>query len=304
MKTKFFFLAALVLLAAACSSNESELTRVENHQETALVRVSFNDFSMAMSDVAGARAVTRSEEAPASYNGVGAMTLAFYDAEGTEVYKTTQLKGDSTYTIFGEFTANLPVGTYTMVAIARANYDGDAFTLTSPTQAGYTSERPRETFSKVQTVTVTSASALDINVTLNRISSWLKIVSTDGRPASVKKIKTTFEKGGKDFNPTTGLAITNTGFSQTNNPSTATGATIEINVVPFVACADDEEEKMTVTIEALDADNNVLSTKVVENVPFKRNRKTILTGSVFTADTSGAAFKLETAWLEDKTVEF
>ena len=304
MKTKFFFLAALVLLAAACSSNESELTRVENHQETALVRVSFNDFSMAMSDVAGARAVTRSEEAPASYNGVGAMTLAFYDAEGTEVYKTTQLKGDSTYTIFGEFTANLPVGTYTMVAIARANYDGDAFTLTSPTQAGYTSERPRETFSKVQTVTVTSASALDINVTLNRISSWLKIVSTDGRPASVKKIKTTFEKGGKDFNPTTGLAITNTGFSQTNNPSTATGATIEINVVPFVACADDEEEKMTVTIEALDADNNVLSTKVVENVPFKRNRKTILTGSVFTADTSGAAFTLETAWLEDKTVDF
>ena len=304
MKTKFFFLAALVLLAAACSSNESELTRVENHQETALVRVSFNDFSMAMSDVAGARAVTRSEEAPASYNGVGAMTLAFYDAEGTEVYKTTQLKGDSTYTIFGEFTANLPVGTYTMVAIARANYDGDAFTLTSPTQAGYTSERPRETFSKVQTVTVTSASALDINVTLNRISSWLKIVSTDGRPASVKKIKTTFEKGGKDFNPTTGLAITNTGFSQTNNPSGATGTTISVNVVPFVACADDEEEKMTVTIEALDADNNVLSTKVVENVPFKRNRKTILTGSVFTADTSGAAFKLETAWLEDKTVEF
>ena len=304
MKTKFFFLAALVLLAAACSSNESELTRVENHQETALVRVSFNDFSMAMSEVAGARAATRSEEAPASYNGVGAMTLAFYDAEGTEVFKTTQVKGDDTYTTFGEFTANLQVGTYKMVAIARANYDGDAFTLTSPTEAGYTSERPRETFSKVQTVTVTSASALDINVTLNRVSSWLKIVSTDGRPASVKKIKTTFEKGGKDFNPTTGLAITNTGFSQTNTPSGATGSTISVNVVPFVACADDEEEKMTVTIEALDADDNVLASKVVENVPFKRNRKTILTGSVFTAETSGAAFKLETAWLSDYNMDF
>ena len=66
MRTKIFNLAALVLLAAACSSNESELTRVENHQETALVRVSFNDFSMAMSEVAGARAATRSEEVPAS----------------------------------------------------------------------------------------------------------------------------------------------------------------------------------------------------------------------------------------------
>ena len=61
---------------------------------------------------------------------------------------------------------------------------------------------------------------------------------------------------------------------------------------------------MTVTIEALDADNNVLATKVVENVPFKRNRQTILRGKVFTAGTSGAAFTLETAWLEDKTVDF
>ena len=67
---------------------------------------------------------------------------------------------------------------------------------------------------------------------------------------------------------------------------------------------DDAEEKMTVTIEALDADNNVLATKVVENVPFKRNRQTILRGKVFTAGTSGVAFTLETAWLEDKTVDF
>lgn len=303
MKTKLIFLAALVLLAASCSK-ESEVTVVENHQETALVRVSFNDFSMAMSEVAGARAVTRSEEAPASYEGVGAMTLAFYDAEGTEVYKTTQIKGDGTYTTFGEFTANLQVGTYTMVAVARAHYDGDAFTLTSPTEAAYTSMRPRETFSKVQTVTVTSASPLDLSVTLNRINSWLKIISTDGRPASIKKIRTTFEKGGKSFNPTTGWATTDTGFSQTNNPSTATGATIDINVVPFVACADDAEEKMTITIEALDNDDNVLGTKVVNNVPFKRNRQTILRGNVFTAEPTTSSFKIETAWLSDYTMDF
>jgi hypothetical protein len=303
MKTKLIFLAALVLLAASCSK-ESEVTVVENHQETALVRVSFNDFSMAMSEVAGARAVTRSEEAPASYDGVGAMTLAFYDAEGTEVYKTTQIKGDGTYTTFGEFTANLQVGHYTMVAVARAHYDGDAFTLTSPTEAAYTSMRPRETFSKVQTVTVTSASPLDLSVTLNRINSWLKIISTDGRPASIKKIRTTFEKGGKSFNPTTGWATTDTGFSQTNNPSTATGATIEINVVPFVACADDAEEKMTITIEALDNDDNVLGTKVVNNVPFKRNRQTILRGNVFTAEPTTSSFKIETAWLSDYTMDF
>ena len=295
--TKNFLLAGLVLLAASCS-NESELTVVEKQSETAPVTVRINDFSITQEDLS----TTRAAQNPVDYTAVGTMTLAFYDADGTEVYKATQLRGDgSTYTTFGEFTANLQVGTYTMVALGYTYFDGDAFTLTSPTQAAYTSERPRETFTKVQTVTVTSASALDLDVTLSRISSWLSIQSTDGRPASATKVRTTFAKGGKSFNPTTGLATTDTGFSQTNNPSTAVGATIEVNAVPFLYT---DEESMTVTIEALDASDNVLATRVVNNVPFKRNRKTILRGAIFTADASAAAFKLETSWLDDETVNF
>ena len=225
-----------------------------------------------------------------------------FASDGSEAYRHTQLKSDgTTFTTFGEFSFTIPVGNYTLVAVARANYDGDAFTLTSPTAAAYTSERPRETFSKVQTVTVTSASALDLDATMNRISSWLKIVSTDGRPASATKIRTTFAKGGKGFNPTTGLATTDTGFTQTNNPSTAVGATIEVNALPFLYT---DAESMTITIEALDADDNVIATRVVNNVPFKRNRVTILRGAIFTASASAAAFQLETAWLDDETVNF
>lgn len=303
---KKLFISTAILLSIVACTNDSESTVVENQTEQgyAPVTVRVSDFSIATEEISSGGSLTRGAETLDSYFAGGAITLAFYNAVGTEVYKTTQVKGDGTYTTFGEFTANLQVGTYTMVAVARAHYDGDAFTLTSPTEAAYTSMRPRETFSKVQTVTVTSASPLDLSVTLNRINSWLKIISTDGRPASIKKIRTTFEKGGKSFNPTTGWATTDTGFSQTNNPSTATGATIEINLVPFVACADDAEEKMTITIEALDNDDNVLGTKVVNNVPFKRNRQTILRGNVFTAEPTTSSFKIETAWLSDYTMDF
>lgn len=297
-------LAVFALLAATSCSNESEETVInQNEQGYAPVTVHVSDFSITTEEMPSGGGTTRAAENPADYLvGGGAITLAFYDAVGTEVYKTTQVKADAaTYTTFGEFTANLPVGSYTMVAVARAHYDGDAFTLTSPTEAAYTSERPRETFSKVQSVTVTNASPLDLNVTLNRISSWLKIVSTDGRPASATKIRTTFGKGGKGFNPTTGLDTTDAGFTQTNNPSTAVGAMIEVNALPFLYT---DEESMTITIEALDAGDNVLATKVVNNVPFKRNRITKLSGAVFTADPSGAAFTLETSWLEDETVNF
>lgn len=299
-------MALFVSAAVTLSSCSSEAEEVMNPSSLASVpcapvTVRVNDFSFTQEDMPSGGGLTRAAVDPASYTAVGALTLAFYDAEGTEVVKKTQVKGDGTYTTFGEFTADLPVGNYTMVAVARANYDGDVFTLTSPTEAAFTSERPRETFCKTQSVTVTSAAPLDLDVTLNRISSWLKIVSTDGRPASATKVRTIFAKGGMSFNPTTGLSLTDAGFSQTNNPTTAVGTTITVNALPFLYT---DEESMNITIEALDADDNVLATKVVNDVPFKRNRKTILTGAVFTTDESAAAFKLETDWLSDETVTF
>lgn len=301
---KKFFAAFIVLLAATSCTNESVETVVENNAEqaTAPVRVRVSNFSITTEEMPSGGGTTRAAENPASYKNVGAIDLVFYDAANNVAYSHTQLKSDgSTFTTFGEFTANLPVGHYTMVAVARYYDAGDAFTLTSATEAAYTSERPRETFTKVQSVSVTSATPLELDVTLNRISSWLKIISTDGRPASATKIKTTFAKGGKGFNPTTGLATTDTGFSQTNNPSTAVGATIEVNAVPLLYT---DEESMNITIEVLDADENVIGTKVVNNVPFKRNRVTKLTGAVFTAGTSGAGFKLETTWLSDYNMDF
>ncbi len=301
---KFIFAAFIVLLAATSCSNESEVTGVENNadQATAPVRVRVSNFSITTEEMPSGGGTTRAAENPGGYFEGGAITLAFYDAAGNVAYSHTQLKSDgSTFTTFGEFTANLPVGHYTMVAVARYYDAGDAFTLTSATEAAYTSERPRETFTKVQSVTVTSATPLDLDVTLNRISSWLKIISTDGRPASATKIKTTFAKGGKSFDPTTGLATVDTGFWQTNTPSTAVGTTIEVNAVPLLYT---DEESMNITIEVLDADENVIGTKVVNNVPFKRNRVTKLTGAVFTAGTSGAGFKLETTWLSDYNMDF
>ena len=298
---KAIFMAAFALLAVACS-NESELT-VSN--EKALVQVHVNDFSVVMEDMSPGGGSTRSAVSPDSYNALGAMTLAFYASDGTEMYKETQTKSDnSSYDTFGSFSCELPIGTYTMVAIGYAWYDGDAFTLTSPTSAAFTSERPRETFTKTQSVTVSGTTPLSLNVTLNRISSWLKIVSTDKRPTGVSKIRTTYAKGSKSFNPTTGLALDDNGFSQTNSPSAAVGATVNFSSCPFLTSADNEEELINITITVLDNNDNELLSKVVQNVPFMRNRMTILTGKVFTPSNTSASFQIETGWITEKNVNF
>ena len=65
-----------------------------------------------------------------------------------------------------------------------------------------------------------------------------------------------------------------------------------------------DEQEIDVTIETLDSDENVLFSKTVTNVPFKRNRKTILTGAMYTNSGVDGAFQVETAWLDEYSANF
>ena len=286
-------MAAVMLLCLSCNK------QVENpdSEPTATVSVHVSDFTVAFSDLPGAG--TRATEAPADYDFVGELVLAFYDADGKEVYKTSQSKSSTaTDASFGEFLFQLPVGNYTMVAIGRDVGSNDAFSLTSPTQAAYTSERVRETFSAVQPVVITSTAAVSLNVTLNRVVTKLVVESTDNQPAGVAKIRTTYGAGSKGFNPTTGLALDNKGFSLNNSVNATPGTTLAIKNFAFLAA---DEQEIDITLEVLDEKGGVLSKRVIPNVPFRRNRQTTLRGQLFS---SKGTFHLETTWLPAIEIDF
>ena len=295
---KNFFIAGLVLLFAACS-NESENMVINAQMEEAVtpVKVHVSGFSVSQEDYP----TTRAAQDVVDYAGVKAITLAFYNGS-TEVYKHEQVRGalEEGETL-GEFDCSLPMGSYTMVVIARGQGDNDGFTLTSPTEAAYTSDHSRETFAYTQAVDITNTSAVDISATLNRIIAKLEVHSSDGRAANVTNVRMTFAAGGKTFNPTSGLATVNTGFINTVPISTAAGVTS--NSVSYLFLASDEQN-VNVTIETLDSEGNTLFSKTVENVPFKRNRVTILTGAMYTNDAVNGGFQLETAWLTKEDVAF
>ena len=308
---KFFamsILAAAAILATRGGTDSDETAsnltlqyetgNISEFTPTAPVTIRVNDFAISVDEYPSAG--TRAEETVATYDKVKAITLAFYDVEGTEKYKHTQLKADdATYTTFGEFTCDLPVGSYTMVVLGYGSEQ--PITLTSPTAAAYTEDKVRETFSATQPVTITSTAAVELAPTLNRIVSKFQLLSTDPRPAGVSQINLTFAAGGLSFNPSTGLATDNSGLINSIAPSAAVGTTINTTGHLFLAT---DEQKIDVTIEVLDADDNVLFTKTVNNVPFKRNRLTTLSGAIFTAPSATASFKFETSWLDPTTVNF
>ena len=296
-RLNYLTIAALTLIMLGCSSESSEQTEVEKAMVPITVRV--NNFSVSQEDFNATRAT-----AVGSYDGLQKLTLAFYKNDGTEMYKATHTKGCmGEGETFGEFSTTLPLGSYNMVVLGYVLYGDDALTLTSPTQAEWTVNAPRETFATTQVVNVTNLTALNLTATLSRIVSQLKVISTDNRAANVEKIRMTFSAGGKRFSPTTGLATVNTGSVSTVSTGVEVGE--RSGSVGYIFLATDEQT-MDVTIETLDVDGNTIYSTVVENVPFMRNRKTKLTGSVYPTEASARAgsFQVNTDWLPDHNMNF
>ena len=299
---KKLFISAMICLFAVSCSNEGEgsIESIEgNEVQYAQVSVNVSGFSASVDEFPGTRTLTRT--AVGDYVDVKAIDLAFYSANGTEVYKHTQWREDATtYTTFGSFSCNLPLGSYTLVVIARGGKSTDVLTLTSPTAASYTSDYARETFAATQAVTVSNTSPLNLSPELSRIMAKLNIVSTDAKPADAAKLRTTYTEGSKSFNPTTGLATDNNGFTVEQAGAVSDGHYTAINY----AFLSSNEHTMNIQLDVLDANDNILNTKLIENVPLQQNRITLLRGALFTADPSSFTFTLNTDWATGNTVDF
>jgi hypothetical protein len=202
---------------------------------------------------------------------------------------------------FGELELSLPIGSYTMVVIGRGHFSGDVFSLDSPTSAVYTCDHVRETFTCTQAVDITNCDAVELSATLDRVVAQVVVNSTDNKTSDVKHIRTTFSAGGKNFNPTTGFAIDNAGFSNTVVGMGEAGE--KTTAINFLFLATDEQT-VDVTVETLDADGAVLFSKTVTNVPLRRNRVTTLTGAMYSPAAATTAFTLNTDWLPGNSVNF
>lgn len=288
------------IVAVSCNNDENAevngVNNIESANSYAPVNVHVLDFTKYVEDIPA----TRATEAAADYAGVKTMTLAFYDASTeTLVYSHTQLRANaSTYTTFGEFSCSLPMGSYKMVVVGHGGES--AITLSSPTSAEFTTDKARETFAYTETVNITTTAAVDVSATLSRICSKLYLASTDLLTANVKKINVTFSGGGQAFNPTTGLATVNTGF--TNSVSISPHVGSPCNVTSYIFLATDEQT-VDVTIDVYGAEDALLFHKIVTGVPLKRNRQTTLSGKIFSSN-SGGGFTLSTDWLTGNTIDF
>ena len=289
---KIATIMALVLLITSCKKEENVVVTTAGKAE---VVVKMSSFSASMDDCDSVW-TSGTKDAVAAYSGVKAVTLAFFKADGTQQYSSTQLRADaSTYSTFGEFSLSLPLGSYTMVALGYGSEQ--PITLGGATEAVFTADRVRETFVATQAVNVTSTNPLTLNAELSRVVSKALVRSTDTRISGVDSVRVTFAAGGKGVNPQTGLATSNNGLVNCVVTTSAVGAVS--NTVSYLFLASNLDT-MNVTVEALRTDGSVYSTRTVSDVPLQRNRVTVLRGPLY-SNASGAGFTVSTGWIGDTT---
>lgn len=275
MKRLLPLLAALLLVSGCKKDNIVILTPVH---------VSLGDFEVINGDQ-----TTAKDEPLATYSGVKAVTLAFYNSAGVLAYSSTQLRADSTtFATFGEFDLALAMGSYTMEVFA---YGSDyPLTLNGMTEAAYTVDKVRETFVATQAVNIASTSPVNINATLNRVNSRLRVESTDLQPVSIDSIRITYSAGGKSFNPLTGFATVNSGL--VNSIKSAAGENIHTNANSYIFL-NANEQYVDITIDAIDTSSAVVFHKEIINVPLRRNAVTTLQGSMYSTS-AASLFTLHT----------
>lgn len=200
---------------------------------------------------------------------------------------------------FGSPTLTLSTGTHHLYcATSRGNtpvVDNNASTITFT--------RPSDTFWKDYEITVSPSTPASVSVACDRIVSKLKIVVTDAVPEGAATFNVTPHTWYYGFNYTTGapVAAQTDAVSTISIPSSVIGQTnTSISIFTFSATT---AWNSNVAVNSKNGNGDVLGSASVANVPFERNRITVVSGVLY-ADVLVAGLTLNTDWEDDYEMTF
>lgn len=203
-------------------------------------------------------------------------------SKNSEVYHVKQANTDAD---FGKLSKRLPIGKYTLVAIASKK--DVSVKITSPTQASFSDENILDMAKVTQDLDLKSGTNT-LNAVLQRSFAKMVIKSTDNIENNVTKVKLTYTgKFSKTFNPTTGFGIvdgeekTYTRTIVPNHP--VPSKTITMSFSTFIP-----EDVVTwkVGVVLYDAEGGVVKELNFDNVKVQQNHITTYTGPLFSSSSS------------------
>lgn len=281
MKQKFVFFMLAAIVAAGCSSSEEDTVLNSSVVETEVL-LTFSPYNVSP--------MTRTATTIAGI--VTHLDVWLYE-NGNEVTSIHQSSGDSD---FGSLSVTLDkTKTYTLYAVAHK-------CASDATLADGIVSFPDDkvTHSMFYTTSFSPATTTSLSCEMQRIVAMFRLETTDAVPAECKKIRFTISDVFDRWSVTAGGMHQVNRVSTVSITSTANDGTVAISIY---AIATDAQTLHTVTAEALNESDDVIQSRVFENVPLCNNYRTTYRGAFFT-DTEMSMSFVVNDWNEFDTVNF
>ena len=274
-------LAAMVL--TACSSESEEISNLKSQTSNlndTEVTLSFSPYEVTQMSAPSRRAATSIS------NVVTHLDVWLVEGDNvTDIHQTTSTEG------FGTITATLDkTKTYTIYAIG---HKADGATL-SDGVISFTDDKV--THSLWYTTTFSPSTTTNLSCLMTRIVADFRLEITDDIPTSAVKFRFTVSGVYDRWNVTTGATH---GLDRVSTINYG-GTSAIFNVYAIVT---DAQTLHTVTVEALDENDDVVQSRTFADVPLRNGYKTNYRGTFFIDTPMSMTFTVND-WNEYDTVDF
>ena len=292
----------LVALGAMASCSVKEDVSCCPEQQ---VFVELRAFDYSMDEFGSSGPTTKAGDAA---DAVSQLAFKAFNSAGAEIYSATQSSSDAG---FGTLSFSLAPGSYTFVAVGNklsANAPSDAMvSISSAGQATLPEALPTDVFSLTRAVTIEPRKTFATAMTLPRVMSQFKLVTSDVLPANVKTLELIANSGVAasdafaSFDPSDGNLLASRRWTKSANVSASAGKQTISFSLNMLLCSD--EQAADITVNAYDSAGSLITTLTLPDVPMKRNRVTTATGTLFDAGGS-STFSFSSDWLEPYAMTF
>lgn len=281
---KTFLLIFAALLAASCEKvNLSD----EEKTDTKMMK----NVNMRVNGDFGSPTFTRSLMA----DGKEMADMWIFDYVDGELINTIHQSADDSN--FGEPNVLMEYGNHDLYFVASRGLNPDV----DDVEHTITWSNVRDTFWKTITMNVNSTSANEVDVTLERVVTKLKLNIQDKVAADLVNITITPEEWNYGIDYITGEpASVDDSQISIDVPLSYAGTTGNLSVSVF-SLSGTSEWTTDVNVTAKNSSNYTISSVHIDDVPLLSNRATVYSGNLFT---SGSTFtlSLNDAWLSDKVL--
>ena len=205
------------------------------------------------------------------------ISFVIYQPDGTVYDAKHQQSADPG---FGTLTTSLPAGNYRIIVLAHSGLGVPTFE--SWERVKFKDNKVSDTFYCVKDIKVAEGGSYELE--LKRAVSKFRLVVSDAIPRSVTRMKFYYTGGSSTFDPITGFGCVNSRQTEYREvPANMHGAGSQFEVFTFPHAV---EDKLKITVTALNANNETVVEHVFTAVPIKCNVITQYSGNFF-GDTPG-----------------